>query len=193
MLCGHPIRALLLIALASPALAQGPSRAPRPVEAARGGEGEARRLAQEEARLATLRIATAQRVQEVDARHDAALDRERHAALAAEAAEAEARVRATAFTAMLPVLRRLALYPAETLLALPAPPEEALRGTLVLRSLTRHLREEAASLRIAREVALEAAALAGAETARLGLARDAAHQAALALDADLAQLRARHA
>ncbi|MDB5383519.1 MAG: hypothetical protein JWO26_3151, partial [Rhodospirillales bacterium] len=125
--------------------------------------------------------------------HEAALERMRTATLAAEAAEAEARARATAFTAMLPVLRRLALYPAETLLALPAPPEEALRGTLVLRSLTRHLREEAATLRTAREAALEAAALAEAEAIRVAHARDVARHAAVALDADIAQLHARQA
>jgi septal ring factor EnvC (AmiA/AmiB activator) len=194
MLRRVPVRVLLLLALASPALAQGPSRAPRqPASSPRTPDAEAHRLAQEEARLAGLRVAAARRVQEADALHEAALERLRTATLAAEAAEAEARARATAFTAMLPVLRRLALYPAETLLALPAPPEEALRGTLVLRSLTRHLREEATILRTARETALEAAELAEAEATRVAQARDVARHAAVALDADIAQLHARQA
>lgn len=189
-----PIRALLLLALATPALAQGPSRAaPRAPDQQRAAAAQAQADAQEEARLAGERIAMAQRVQDADIRHDAALERQRGAAQAASAAEAEARARANAFTAMLPVIRRLALYPAETLLALPAPPEEALRGTLVLRTLARHLREEAAALRAARESALEMAAQAEAETARLAEARDLARQAAAALDTQLAGLRARHA
>lgn len=189
-----PIRALLLLALASPALAHGPSRtAPRASEQQRAAAGQAQADAQEEARLTGERIATAQRVQETDARHDAALERQRNATLAARAADADARARANAFTAMLPVLRRLALYPAETLLALPAPPEEALRGTLVLRALARHLRAEAGALRAARDAALETAAQAEAETTRLAEARDQARRAAAALDTQLAELRARQA
>ncbi len=192
MLHRVPIRALLLLALAAPALAQGPSRGAAPAPQPQGAaNAQARRDAEEEARLAGERIASAQRVQEADARHDAALERQRDATRAADAAEAEARARAATFTAMLPVLRRLALYPAETLLALPAPPEEALRGTLVLRSLARHLREEAEALRLARDAALETAAQAATQTARLAEASDVARRAASALDAQLAERRAR--
>ncbi|MES2713930.1 MAG: peptidoglycan DD-metalloendopeptidase family protein [Pseudomonadota bacterium] len=198
MLRRAPIHALLLLALTAPALAQGPSRtgsrpAPLAPEQQRAADAQAGRDAQEEARLAGERVATAQRVLEADARHDAALERQRGATQAADAAGREARARAAAFTAMLPVLRRLALYPAETLLALPAPPEEALRGTLVLRSLARHLREEAGALRAARDAALEAAAMAEAETRHLAEARDLARGAAATLDEQLAALRARHA
>ena len=189
-----PIRALLLLALATPALAQAPPRtAPRAPDPQRPAAAQAQSDAQAEARLAGERIATAQRVQEADARHDAALERQRNATQAARAAEAEAGARANAFTAMLPVLRRLALYPADTLLALPAPPEQALRGTLVLRALARHLREEAGALRAARDAALETAAQAEVEAARLAEARDLARRAAAALDAQLADLQARHA
>ncbi|HEY4250036.1 MAG TPA: peptidoglycan DD-metalloendopeptidase family protein [Roseomonas sp.] len=191
-----------LLALASAAPGQTPSReqmreAERAAAAARAEAAAAVRRGeaaeQEEQRFAEQRVAAARRAQQADAVYDAALERQRAADATAGAAEAEARRRAQAFAVMLPVLRRLALYPAETLLAIPAPPEEALRGALVLRSLARHLREEAESLRTAREAAAAATAVAADEAERAGLARGAAREAAAALDAQIAAARARQA
>jgi septal ring factor EnvC (AmiA/AmiB activator) len=192
----------LLIALAPAAPAQAPTReqmreaeraaaASRAEAAAAARRGEA--AEQEELRLAEERVAAARRVQQADGLLDAALERQRVAGVAARAAEAEAARRARAFTAMLPVLRRLALFPAETLLAVPAPPEEALRGALVLRSLARHLRQEAAALRLARDAAAAATATAEGEQERAALARAAAREAASALDVQVAAARARRA
>lgn len=75
---------------------------------------------------------------------------------------------------MIPAMRRLGLWPAETLLVVPAPPEEALRGALILRGLARRLGEEAAGYRSAREKAARAAAALEAERTRLAAARAAA-------------------
>ena len=48
---------------------------------------------------------------------------------------------------LLPLIERLSLFPAETLLAVPAQPEDTLRGVLVLRGLARQLGQEAVALR----------------------------------------------
>ena len=70
-------------------------------------------------------------------------------ALAQRRRDAEQRVadRAKALQPLLPLIERLSLYPAETLLAVPAPPDEALRGVLVLQSLSRQIEIEAEALR----------------------------------------------
>ena len=61
---------------------------------------------------------------------------------------------------LLPLIERLSLFPAETLLAVPARAEDTLRGVLVLRGLAGQLGQEAVALR--REQARLAAATAGA-------------------------------
>ncbi len=48
---------------------------------------------------------------------------------------------------LLPLIERLSLFPAETLLAMPAKAEDTLRGVLVLRGLARQLGHDAATLR----------------------------------------------
>ena len=48
---------------------------------------------------------------------------------------------------LLPLIERLSLYPAETLLAVPVPPDAALRGVLVLQGLARQIEIEAEALR----------------------------------------------
>ena len=47
---------------------------------------------------------------------------------------------------LLPLIERLSLFPAETLLAVPAKPEDTLRGVLVLRGLASQLGHDAATL-----------------------------------------------
>nr|WP_245214817.1 peptidoglycan DD-metalloendopeptidase family protein [Pararoseomonas indoligenes] len=88
-------------------------------------------------------------------------------------------------------MRRLGLWPAETLLVIPAPPEEALRGALVLRGVAARLAREAAEYRAAKEEAVRKAAVLEAERARLVAARAAAREAAEAVEAALAEARAR--
>jgi septal ring factor EnvC (AmiA/AmiB activator) len=78
-------------------------------------------------------------------------------------------------------------------LAVPAEPEEALRGALVLRGLVRRLEEEAAGLRESGAAAQAALALAEREQAALAGAEQRARQAAEAVEAELAAARARRA
>jgi murein hydrolase activator len=120
-------------------------------------------------------------------------------ALAQQRRDAEQRVqaRAKAMQPLLPLIERLSLYPAETLLAVPTPPDEALRGVLVLQGLSRQIEIEAEALRRDQAAAdtatealqQEAPRLAGAaatqkrEADALDAQIDAAHQAQNAAEA----------
>jgi septal ring factor EnvC (AmiA/AmiB activator) len=120
-------------------------------------------------------------------------------ALAQQRRDAEQRVevRAKAMQPLLPLIERLSLYPAETLLAVPTPPDEALRGVLVLQGLSRQIEIEAEALRRDQAAAdtatealqqeaphlAEAAATQKREADALDAQIDAAHQAQAAAEA----------
>jgi murein hydrolase activator len=113
-------------------------------------------------------------------------------ALAAQRRQAQASLDAPAETMqpLLPLIERLSLFPAETLLAIPAPPEETLRGVLVLRGLAAQLGQEAVALR--REQArLDAATHAmQAEAPKLAAAEMEQQSQSAALDRQIALARA---
>lgn len=192
---------LALLLLPAPVLAQPSAGALRDArraeqesrEAAAAAARAAREARETAARLAPARIEAARRAQEAEAVVDAALDRVLAAEAAMAEAEAEAARRAAALAPLVPAMRRLALWPAETLLVVPLPPEEALRGALVLRSLARRVQEDLLALREAREEAARRAEAAAAEAARLVAARGAALEAAAALEAEIAAIRQRGA
>jgi septal ring factor EnvC (AmiA/AmiB activator) len=117
--------------------------------------------------------------------------------VAAEAALAEARVRRadaerglaqreSELAKIMPIMVRLARFPAETLLAVPLPPDRALEGLLITRGLTAQLEQEAAALRLQQQAA--ARLRAEEETKAASLARQRARQtiAAAALDRQIA-------
>ncbi|MDE2580425.1 MAG: peptidoglycan DD-metalloendopeptidase family protein, partial [Rhodospirillales bacterium] len=96
------------------------------------------------------------------------------------AARLEANTRA--LTPLLPLIERLSLYPAETLLAAPVPPEQALRGVVILRGLTHELAARAARIAAGRaRLAAATRAVAGATPA---LEAAEAEQAAAAAELD---------
>lgn len=109
-------------------------------------------------------------------------------ALAQRRRDAEQRLkqRGQAMQPLLPLIERLSLFPAETLLAVPAPPESAVRGVLVLQGLSRQLETEAEALK--RDQAdLDAATEAlRAEQPRLAEAEAAQKREADALDQQIA-------
>jgi murein hydrolase activator len=113
-------------------------------------------------------------------------------ALAAQRRQAQASLDAHAETMqpLLPLIERLSLFPAETLLAIPAQPEETLRGVLVLRGLAAQLGQEAVALR--REQArLDAATHAmQAEAPKLAAAEMEQQSQSAALDRQIALARA---
>ena len=116
-------------------------------------------------------------------------------ALAQQRREAEQRVqiRAKAMQPLLPLIERLSLYPAETLLAVPAPPDAALRGVLVLQGLSRQIEIETEALR-RDQAAVDAAAAALRQAApQLAEAEAAQKREADALDQEIADAHAEQA
>ncbi|WP_146201845.1 murein hydrolase activator EnvC family protein [Teichococcus aestuarii] len=202
---GGALRALLLLAplaLLAPAFlawgAENPTarsvqEAERAAEAARAAAqaaAEAARTAAEaEAALARQRAEAGRRAVAADEAADAAEAAAREAAVVRDNALVDLQRRAEAMAPLLPLMRRLGQWPAETLLAVPVDPETALRGALVLRGLTRHLSAEAAALREAQAVAAAATERAEAEARRLAAARAERHAAAAAVEAALAAAR----
>ncbi|MCA3417349.1 MAG: peptidoglycan DD-metalloendopeptidase family protein [Roseomonas sp.] len=191
--------ALFLLALPGLALAQ-PSREALE-EARRAGAAsraaaeaaarEAEAAAAEESGLARQRVAMAARVQQAERALEKAEQRKQSVEAEAAAAFGEAGSRAAALAPMMPAMRRLALWPAETLLAQPAPPDEALRGLLVLQGMARQIRAEAEELRLANAEAERRARIARAEAIVVAAAEVELRQAAAALDAEIAETRLR--
>jgi septal ring factor EnvC (AmiA/AmiB activator) len=191
--------ALFLLALPGLALAQ-PSRealeeARRASAASRAAAEAAAREAEaaaaEESGLARQRVAMAARVQEAERALDEAQQRQAAAAAAAAKAFAEAANRAAALAPMMPAMRRLAIWPTETLLAQPAAPDEALRGLLVLQGMARQIRAEAEDLRLANAEAERRARIAAAEATVVAAAEAELRKAATALDEEITETRLR--
>ena len=182
---------LLLLAAAAPPTQQDLQDAERAhaadLLAQRAATAKAHAAAEQERSLAESRVATAAKLRETEDALAAAATRV--ADLAQQRADAEARLaaRAAELAPVLPVIERLSLYPAETLLAVPMPPEQAVRGVLVLGGIARTLEQQAASLRAEQA---EVATLRGeVDSALPGLAQAQAAQAQLGatLDAQVAE------
>jgi septal ring factor EnvC (AmiA/AmiB activator) len=162
---------------------QDAERANNQLLAARKEAAErAARAAAEALRLAQQRVEAAARLRvaeeataDVAARIDALAQRRRDA-------EQRVQVRAKAMQPLLPLIERLSLYPAETLLAVPAPPDAALRGVLVLQGLSRQMELETEALRRDQADVDAAAAALHQEAPRLEDAEAAQKREADALD-----------
>ncbi len=114
-------------------------------------------------------------------------------ALARRRAEAERTLQARAadLAPLLPVIERLSLYPAETLLAVEAEPDTALRGILVLQGIGRSLEQQAQALRAEKLAVEKASAAVAAEAPKLAAAKAAQQEQAASLDRQIAEARAR--
>lgn len=144
---------------------------------------QAQKLAAEQARaMAQLRRAE-QATEAAAVRVEALAERQR-------AAEARLALRAADIAPLLPVLERLALFPAETMLAVPVPPEQAVRGALVVGGLLRTLEYEARALRAEQAAVAALQAQLDAELPHLAAAKSAQATAAAALDEALNNARA---
>jgi septal ring factor EnvC (AmiA/AmiB activator) len=143
----------------------------------------------EEKRLADARVAGAARLRQVEqATADLAT---RVDALSRRRADAQARlnVRAAELEPLLPLIERLSLYPAETLLALPASPDDALRGVLVLQGIAHQLEQDAVVLRQEQAAVDAIAAQIAAENPRLAAAQAAQSAQAAELDRQIEAAR----
>lgn len=147
---------------------------------------EATRLAEQQveaaAKLRQAEAATA----DAAAKIDALAERRRQA-------EQRVRIRATAMQPLLPLIERLSLYPAETLLAVPASPDAALRGVLVLQGLSRQMEIEAEALRRDQAQADAAADALRQESPRLAEAEAEQKRESDALDQQIASAHAEQA
>jgi len=162
------------------------------ISAQQAAAARARVATEQEKTLQQARVAAAAMLRQAeDALSEASA---RVADLTRQRADAEARLaaRAAALAPMLPVIERLSLYPAETLLAVPMPPEQAVRGVLVLGALTRTLERQAVDLRA--EQGEVASLRAEVDAALPGLAQAQAAQGRLAqsLDASIANAHRLH-
>jgi septal ring factor EnvC (AmiA/AmiB activator) len=143
---------------------------------------EADRLAQQRV-AAAVKLRAAEHATETAADRMAELERQRRAT-AADLAD-----RARTMQPLLPVIERLSLYPAETLLAVPGSPEDTMRGVIVLQGLVRQLQQDSTALRQA-QTALEAATTAvAAQGPTLAAAETAQRQQEAALDAQIVTAR----
>jgi septal ring factor EnvC (AmiA/AmiB activator) len=140
----------------------------------------AARAAETEQRLAAERVEAAAKLREAELATEAVTRRLDELVARREAAAARLAARADDLAPLLPLIERLSLYPSETLLAVPQPADDALRGVLVLQGLGAELEAEAAALRteqsevadLSRAVEAERPALREAETAQQARAAD---------------------
>ncbi len=114
-----------------------------------------------------------------------------HAQTAQDQAETALKQRAAAFSALVPLMLRMSRYPAETVLAIPVPPDDALEGLLVTRGIAASLNREAASLRAAEQQAAQLQAQTGREAATLAARRRVQQAQAASLDRDVAAAQAK--
>lgn len=189
---------LVLLLLAPPGAGAQPSaaqlreaqqRAQAEREAAAAAAQRAQALAQEERRLAERRVAITRRVQQAEARLAEVEERAQTAAAAAAHARQQVAQRATQLAPMLPVMRRLSLWPAESLLAAPVAAEEAVRGLQLLQTMSRSLAAEVSALRLA-EMSAELQGLAATSQAEeLASAQQVAQRLGAQLEQELAEAR----
>jgi septal ring factor EnvC (AmiA/AmiB activator) len=91
---------------------------------------------------------------------------------------------------LLPLIERLSLYPAETMLAVPGQPDQTVRAVMVLHGIARQLQAEAAALRVEQAKLDAATQAAQAEAPKLAAAEAAQQQQEAALDLQIAAARA---
>ena len=147
---------------------------------------EAFRLAQERAAAAAKLRQAETATADVAARIDALAQRRRDAEQRVEA-------RAKAMQPLIPLIERLSRYPAETLLAVPAPPDAAVRGVLILQGLTRQMEIDTEALRRDQAEADAAADALRQEAPNLAEAEAAQKREADALDQQIAAAHAEQA
>lgn len=149
-------------------------------------EARARAAGAEEQRLAAERVAAAASLRRLEATTAAEADRVADLAGRRRAAEERLRQSATEMAPLLPLMERLALYPAETLLAVPLSPEQSVRGLLVLGTISRELEADAAAARAEQAEAARLKAAGEAELPQLASAEAAQARAAADLDSRVA-------
>jgi septal ring factor EnvC (AmiA/AmiB activator) len=201
MRCRAHARFVLLASLylAAPAHAAAPSQARlqqlQAQQALHQGEAAAARarvaaIAAMQTALTQQRIETAAKLRQADEATATAADRMADLAEEKKKVTAELLARAAAFAPLLPLIERLALFPSETLLAVPASPRDTLRGVLVLQGLSREIGRQAADLKRKQDQLDALTAAMAAAAPALAQAEAVQAQQGAVLDAEIASAAA---
>jgi septal ring factor EnvC (AmiA/AmiB activator) len=140
--------------------------------------------------LTQQRVETAAKLQQAEAATAAAADRMADLAAQKKQVAAALVARAAAFAPLLPLIERLALFPSETLLAVPASPRDTLRGVLVLQGLSREIGRQAAALKQKQDQLDALTAAMAAAAPALAQAEAVQAQQGAVLDAEIASAAA---
>lgn len=146
--------------------------------------------AAEAQRLAEGRLAAVARLRRAEAATSEVAARMDTLGLQQRKAQAALAARAETMQPLLPVIERLSLFPAETLLAVPAQAEDTLRGVLVLRGLASEAAREALALRRDQDRLAAATRALGAEMPHLAAAEARQKAEAAALDQQIVTAQA---
>lgn len=146
-------------------------------------------LAAQERRIGADLAAAAKRLQGLEQTSADVTERVANLALQQARARAALQRESAALTPLLPAMQRLALYPAETLLAAPLPPDDAVRGLIVLGGLARTLEAQAAGIQRQQADLARLGAELDRATSDLTIRQLAQAKEAQALDAQLAAAR----
>jgi len=142
--------------------------------------------AAEAERLAAGKIAAVARLRQAEAATAEVAARMDQLGTEQRKAQAALDARAETMQPLLPVIERLSLFPAETLLAVPGGAEDTLRGVLVLRGMAQEAGQEALALRRDQDRVARATRALGAEMPRLAAAEARQKAEAGALDEQIA-------
>ena len=140
-------------------------------------EAEAR-----EASLAAQRVQAAAKLRAIESNVAAAAKKVQDAAAEQKAAEDEVTERTGDLSAMLPTALRMSLYPSETLLAAPAPPDKAVEGLMATQGVSAEVARQVIALRVQQAAAKKLAQDVEKHKADLAAERARQAQAAAALD-----------
>jgi septal ring factor EnvC (AmiA/AmiB activator) len=140
-----------------------------------------------QAALAVQRVQAAARLRAIESRVTAASRQVADAAAQQKAAEDDVAQRTQDLSAMLPVALRLSLYPAETLLAAPAPPDKAVEGVLATQGVSAEVARQVVELRAQQAQARKLAQDTARHEADLAAERARQTQAASVLDRQITQ------
>jgi murein hydrolase activator len=160
------------------------------LEAQKAANARAAAAAAQAQLLAEQRTAALASLREAEAATDSAASRVQDLSRRRQQAQLLLARRAADLAPFLPLIERLGLYPAETLLAVPLPPEQAIRGVVVLGGLTRQLEQDATALRAEQAKVAALQTSLDAEMQQLEAARATQAERATALDERLAEARA---
>ena len=153
-------------------------------------EQAAAAAAAEADRLAALRVEAAARLRQTEDEVAAQAANVSQLAELRDAAAAQLAARGRALGPVLPLIERLALFPAETLLAAPAGPGQAMLGLSVLHGMARNLEREAQSLREEQEAVAAASRAVEAALPPLKAARAEQAEQARSLDRQIIDAQA---